>query len=153
MIKELSLGQWSYVPIAENPADQGTRANKPEQLTELWLKGPEWLTEGPTPQQPEILETEESNKERSKKERAMIAQDSQPEAGFGEEMAARHSYWRLMRLTGWIMRFKNNVLGNGHKTKGPPDDGGIFKGGTHMDQAGTTTFKGCGDKGCGDNHR
>ena len=61
MIKELSLGQWSHVPTAENPADQGTRANKSERLTELWLKGPAWLIEGPTPQQPEIFETEESN--------------------------------------------------------------------------------------------
>ena len=67
LIRELSLGGWLHVPTEENPADQGTRTNKPEKLTELWLKGPKWLTDGTTPQQPEILETEESNKEKSKK--------------------------------------------------------------------------------------
>ena len=112
-IKELSLGKWLHVPTAENPADQGTRANKPEKLTKLWLKGPRWLTEGATPQQPEILETEESNKEKSKSktERVMMAQQIQSEAVFAEEMAAKYSYWKLLRITGLIRRFKNNCQG------------------------------------------
>ena len=57
MIKELSLGEWLDVPTEENPADQGTRANKPERLTTLWLKGPNWMAGDHWPRQPEILET------------------------------------------------------------------------------------------------
>ena len=120
MIKELSLGEWLHVPTEENPADQGTRANKPERLTKLWLKGPKWLKEGPTPKQPEILETEESNKERSKSkaEKVMMAQQTHTEDGFAEMMTAKYPFWKLMRITAYILRFKDNV-GGGPKTRGP----------------------------------
>ena len=122
-IKDLSTSikaTWLHVPTADNPADQGTRANKPEPLTNLWLKGPAWMSGDDWPQQPEILETEESNKERSKSktERVMMTQQIQPEAVFAEEMAAKYSYWKLLRITAWIRRFKNNV-GGGQKTRGP----------------------------------
>ena len=30
----------------------------------------------------------------------------QPEHGFAEEMAAKHSYWRLVRITAWILRWR-----------------------------------------------
>ena len=48
----------------------------------------------------------------------MIAQDTQPvETGFAEEMSSKYSYWRLVRLTGWILRFKSNC--QGRKARGP----------------------------------
>ena len=70
------------------------------------------------PAQPEILETEITQTELSgKKIKAMITKDSQPDNQFIEEMNQRHPYWKLMRITGWIRRFKNNC--RGHGTTGP----------------------------------
>ena len=33
-------------------------------------------------------------------------------------MSQKHPYWKLMRLTGWMLRFKNNCEKD-QKTKGP----------------------------------
>ena len=40
--KELT---WRYVPTDENPADLGSRGGEASKLTELWLKGPSWLSD------------------------------------------------------------------------------------------------------------
>ena len=48
----------------------------------------------------------------------MLAQQKLPEADFAEMMTAKHPFWKLMRITAYILRFKDNV-GGGPKTRGP----------------------------------
>ena len=43
-IQEKDYIQWRYVSSAENPADLGNRGGKVEESSELWFKGPPWLT-------------------------------------------------------------------------------------------------------------
>ena len=47
----------------------------------------------------------------------MMTQDTQPETDFIENMCQRYPYWKIMRLTGWILRFKSNC--QGRKARGP----------------------------------
>ena len=42
-IKEHEGLNWNYVPLAENPADVGSRGG-PTQESHVWWHGPEWLT-------------------------------------------------------------------------------------------------------------
>ena len=43
-IQEKDYIQWRYVSSAENPADLGSRGGKVDESSELWFKGPPWLT-------------------------------------------------------------------------------------------------------------
>ena len=43
-ILEKAYIQWRYVNTKENPADLGSRGGKVDESTQLWLKGPEWLS-------------------------------------------------------------------------------------------------------------
>ena len=43
-ILEKAYIQWRYVNTKENPADLGSRSDKFDESTKLWLKGPEWLS-------------------------------------------------------------------------------------------------------------
>ena len=74
-IKELTKGNWQYVPTAENPADLGTRAITPTKLGELWLKGPSYLPHlKDWPEQPEIKETSDALTEKKEpKVKSMMA--------------------------------------------------------------------------------
>ena len=109
-IRELSQGEWRYVPTTDNPSDLGTRGIKPNQLGPLWFKGPEWLEDRESwPGQPETMETPETNTEkvRTKKKTMMTIEGN----GFVETMSSRFDYWRMIRVTSWILRFKNNCTG------------------------------------------
>ena len=44
-IREKEYIQWRQVGTDQNPADIGSRGCQADKLSELWFKGPEWLTE------------------------------------------------------------------------------------------------------------
>lgn len=44
-IRDKEYIQWRHVGTDQNPADVGSRGCQADKLGELWLKGPEWLTE------------------------------------------------------------------------------------------------------------
>ena len=43
-IKAKNFFQWGHVSSGQNPADLGSRGNQSKELPELWLKGPDWLS-------------------------------------------------------------------------------------------------------------
>ena len=45
LIREKSYINWRHVRTSENPADIGSRGEKASKLSEIWLKGPKWLSE------------------------------------------------------------------------------------------------------------
>ena len=44
-IRDKEYIQWRHVGTDQNPADIGSRGCQADKLSELWFKGPEWLTE------------------------------------------------------------------------------------------------------------
>ena len=44
-IRDKHYMKWRHVGIDQNPADVGSRGCEADKLPELWLKGPEWLTD------------------------------------------------------------------------------------------------------------
>ena len=121
-IQNLSNGHWRHVPTSDNPADLGTRPKMPSRLEDLWMKGPEWLSDPQSqPTQPEIVETEESRSERATSKHheksMMAATEPTIDPGFMQNMLERFNYWKLLRITAWIKRFRSNCSGN--RERGP----------------------------------
>ena len=118
-INEMSLGSWSHVITSENPADLGTRPKSPSEIPELWFQGPPWLTQQELrPPQPLMLEStpeilEEQIKE-TKEKVFVTLNEKQSQLDF---LCEKYPYWKLVRVTSWVMRFKNNCLL--HKQAGP----------------------------------
>ena len=142
-INELSHGKWRYVPTTDNPSDLGTRGIPPVKLGDLWFKGPSWLPDRDNwPEQPEIVETNDALTEKVKPKLKCTSMMSRSEsrdfiqphpeeevlgcsAGdsstkqltqeFMNEMLQRFNYWKMLRISAWIQRFKRNCLGQRHK--------------------------------------
>jgi len=82
----------------------GSRGCQADKLSELWLKGPEWLTE-PDRWPDDILT--EPNKEteaetKLTKEIFFTAMKTKDDL---DEVLEKHSFWKTVRVTAWIRRF------------------------------------------------
>lgn len=123
-IQDLGDFTWRYVPTDQNPSDLGTRGVAPKKLGDFWLKGPEWLADRSVwPSQPEITETEEASSEAlsKKKEKVLLEQDggvSNNRKEWANTMLRKHNYWKILRITAFMMRFVHNCQQN-VKRKGP----------------------------------
>ena len=103
--------QWGHVSSGQNPADVGSRGNQFKVLTELWLKGPDWLTKPemwPAPVQTEPnKETEAETK--LVKEIFSVAVEQEDSL---EQILQKHGFWQTIRITSWIARFIHNCKAN-----------------------------------------
>ena len=71
MIQELSKGEWKHMTTYQNPSDVGTRGTT--RITDMWLKGPQCLKdEREWPKQTEIVQTNESAKEKVKEKSVIM---------------------------------------------------------------------------------
>ena len=110
---------WRHVPTEDNPADLASRGGLVSKENQLWWSGPEWLTD---PRKwPENLVTapsKESNQEvKTTKELFALAVNSDDEL---DELLAKSSYWKTLRVRAWIMRFAQNArTKRASRTKGP----------------------------------
>lgn len=80
----------------------------PDKLTQLWFKGPSWISdEEDNPEQPAIVETDEAKLERGKKEVLMLAEDMAQETlkRWSEGLLNKFPYWKLLRITAYVRRF------------------------------------------------
>ena len=104
-IQEKDFIMWRYVPTEQNPADMGSRGVSPLKLGENWTEGPGWLSDKDQwPEQPEIQESQEILKEKvACKEKQMLAKETT--VNDFESMLQKHSHWKVMRITAYVMRF------------------------------------------------
>ena len=126
-IKEHVEVIWRHVPTEDNPADLASRGGMVTKENQLWWRGPEWLSD---PRKwPENLVTapsKESNQEvKATKELFALAVNSDDEL---DELLAKNSYWKTLRVCAWIMRFAQNArTRRASRTKGPLRTGEIEK--------------------------
>ena len=60
-IQQKEYLQWHHVPTSDNPSDEGSRGVGPSKVRELWIQGPNWLSDQcKYPQQPEVAESVET---------------------------------------------------------------------------------------------
>ena len=125
LIKELCNATWRHVPTDQNPSDLGTRRATPTKLDEFWLKGPTWLGDKKEwPQQSEVAATTEALAEAVSKparETIMLEQDRDQSSNNAEwtlSVVKKYKYWKLLRITAYIMRFRKNCCQE-EKIRGP----------------------------------
>lgn len=105
--------QWRHVPTMDNPADLISRGVDPETFLQssLWWNGPTWLSRSES-SWPTIPEQVENVPEVRPMTLALLAPTE------SNELLSNHSVWsRLVRLTAWLLRFKNNSQCHAECTK------------------------------------
>ena len=108
---------WRYVPTNDNPSDLGTRGAAPDKLGNLWYKGPDWLQKHDQwPEQPEIKETTDSKQELASK-RTLVKQGVERDLEMINNMLAKFTYRKLLRVTAYMLRFVKNA--RKEKSHGP----------------------------------
>ncbi len=108
-IKELGDAEWLFVPTGNNPSDLGTRGAAPNKLGNLWYKGPDWLpNHDQWPEQPEINETTDATQELVAK-RTLAKQGVERDLEMINNMLAKFTYRKLLRVTAYILRFVRNA--------------------------------------------
>ena len=111
-IRRLTLpNSWNYCPTEQNPADLLTRGISASQYKDnlLWNHGPKWLVQGS--RNPIVMSTFAGNDEGNSDIEVEIRNPNELKStGIGEIMKANNynSYKKLMRITGYILRFISN---------------------------------------------
>ena len=122
--RALSNGDWKYVPTKENLIDLDTTDIKAESLTKVWYEGPsltKFWYEGPNwfaikedwPTQPIVVGAKNTQMETLKiEEKVMVAIASMDDKrnDFITNMTSIFTYRSLLRITGWILQFKQNWM-------------------------------------------
>ena len=101
-----SATQWRYVNTKDNPADVASRGCSPSALQHhpLWWKGPLWLQDSPAnwPSAPKSTCTDLEMK--SSRITSLLAESTPTDNDLLNRFS---SFNRLVRVTAWILRFKN----------------------------------------------
>jgi len=110
------------VTTSENPSNQGSQGVAPNIMGELWFQGPEWLSaQDRWPNQPEVSESPENEKERvkPKHEKQLLVKETEEANETRDTLLGKYaSYWKLLRVTVFVKRFMNNCR-KLKKQKGP----------------------------------
>ena len=106
-IREKDYITWRHVNTDQNPADVGSRGCDGAKLPNLWLKGPEWLA-SPESWPAEILtEPSKETEAEAKLTKEVLGTIAETKDDL-DEILNKHSFWKTMRVTAWIMRFAQN---------------------------------------------
>lgn len=99
---------WRHVSTKENPADIGSRGCSGDQLGEQWLQGPAWLKdEEQWPTDITAAPSKESEIEATQI-RETVATTVEVDDSKVNTLIYKYSFWKTMRVTGWIRRFIRN---------------------------------------------
>ncbi|XP_048576166.1 uncharacterized protein LOC125557540 [Nematostella vectensis] len=120
VIQERDYLKWNYVPTGENPADIGSRGAGPGELSDMWLHGPNWLSDkAKWPPQPEVTDNDEVASEtvKSRKEKLLVATEEPEKKGQVDALLEQcSSYWKLRRVVAYIQRFGHNCRSKSKRT-------------------------------------
>ena len=106
-IREKDYITWRHVNTDQNPADAGSRGCDGAKLPNLWLKGPEWLA-SPESWPAEILtEPSKETEAEAKLTKEVLGTIAETKDDL-DEILNKHSFWKTMQVTAWIMRFAQN---------------------------------------------
>ena len=99
--------EWRHVESERNPADIGSRGCKADQLSSVWLSGPEWLSNSEMWPINIVTESSEESDAEAKLIREVFAAAVETRDEF-DEMLEKHTFWRTVRISSWVTRFLRN---------------------------------------------
>ena len=117
-IQEKDFIKWRHIPSQENPADFGSRGGNVRDANRLWWEGPKWLaTKGNWPTDIVTSPSKESIAETKPMREIFNIAIRQPDAF--DQLLDKCSYWRTLRICGWVSRFICNAGKKKESVTGP----------------------------------
>ena len=101
--------QWRHCPGKDNPADLLSRGVTAEQLKtmDVWWRGPSWLAQPPEYWPPNTPAVDVSLPERKGSASHTLSVEVPTKL---IDPTKYSSYWKLLRVTAWILRFQRIAL-------------------------------------------
>ncbi|CAB0005219.1 unnamed protein product [Nesidiocoris tenuis] len=111
-IRDLTEGcEWQHIPGVENPADMPSRGASAKKLVQSqWWEGPTWLRLPPEHWPRSDVEFNENEIQLEKKKSVVSSMLCATTTDQGWFYRYFSQYTKIIRLLGWIFRFKNNTL-------------------------------------------
>ena len=108
--------EWRHVPTHDNPADIASRGGG---ITELWLNGPEWLSDKENCPPYPMTSASTATEEEAKVIREVLKTGQTKEsADVMDQLLEKHDLLRVLRVEAWIAKFIQNCRGR-EKLSGP----------------------------------
>ena len=118
-IKSKDYIEWRHVDTSHNPADIGSRGCKTSQLTSVWLPGPEWLLNPEEWPRDIVTEPNKETEAEAKQIKEVFAVAVETRDCF-DEVLEKHTFWRAVRISAWVMRFLQNCRNKkSNRVRGP----------------------------------
>ena len=111
ILESTEVGDWRWVPSAENVADDATRNGS--DIDKRWIQGPPflYLPRDQWPQERSDEKIEESPDEPEMKSDRVYLTVENSDQEFDKIDSKKFSSWlRLIRVTGWVLRFIENCV-------------------------------------------
>jgi hypothetical protein len=109
---------WKHCPTDKNLADLGSRGASLDKMEKgNWFSGPDWLLdEGEWPKQPKLVTTKRVSEEfKPTVAEPLFSVKRGPDEW--DALFEKCSYWKTLRVTAWVLRFKHNALAKNRRTK------------------------------------
>ena len=118
-IREKKDISWKHISTDHNPSDQGSRGANADKLGDLWLKGPEWLSNpSEWPENIVLKPSKESSEEAKLIKEVLMKTIEKPKEDALWTLMEKYSYWKAIRVTAWVNRFLLNCK-QGKRNIGP----------------------------------
>lgn len=99
--------QWRHVSTHENPADVASRGGRVTNASNLWLKGPSWLS-NPEEWPEDIITSPTSESQAEAKITKELLSVTVKKGDELDKLLEKRSIWRTVRVMAWMRRFINN---------------------------------------------